>query len=113
MNLEKASKNHRDIVISFACLLIFAKIAGISPGKENSAIVTGIAFAFFIWHGVSIFLLGKNLNKNKIIWAVIGIVTPVLAFIPSAVAIISSNKVFKANTWKVKFYGGAEPLYKK
>ena len=109
MNLEKASKNHLAIVSSFACLLVFAKLAGIAPNKENSAIVTIVAFAFFIWHGISIFFLAKNLDKNKFFWAALAIFSPTLLFIPSVVAIVSANKIFKKNGWKVKFYGGATP----
>lgn len=112
MNLELASYHHRNIVHSFSCIFVFSQLAGLSPGKENSAIVTAIAFALFAWHAIHIFMLGKHLEKNKVIWAFAGITSPCL-FISTALVMVSANKIFKTNSWKVGFFGGAVRQEKK
>ncbi len=112
MNLESASAQHRNVVISFAILLCFAMATGIGSGNEPGLLVVAVAWGLFIYHGVSVFLLSKCLDKNKFAWVVAAIITPMLFFIPSAVLIVSSNKIFKANGWKVRFYGGAYKITK-
>jgi hypothetical protein len=107
MNLQNASKHHRNIVSSLAGLFCFAYIAGIEPGKTNNSIVVAIVIFVFIFQIISFFLLAKALDKNKILWTVSSILGPYLIFVPYLFLIFSANKVFKTNGWKVKFYGGA------
>lgn len=110
MNLEKASIHHRNLVLSFATCFVFAQAIGAKSGKdygELTLLLSIIVISLFLWHSISAFFLGKNLEKNKFLWAVTGFMSPFLIFIPSAFLIVSANKAFKANNWKVKFYGGA------
>ncbi|MDD3603646.1 MAG: hypothetical protein PHD86_00470 [Kiritimatiellae bacterium] len=107
MNLKNASTHHRNIVMSFAALFAFAYFAGIRAGKEYNPAVIAVVFSFFLFQIVSFCLLARELDKNRILWTIAAILSPYLLFIPFLVLIISANKVFKANGWKVKYYGGA------
>lgn len=108
MNLEKASTQHRNVVLSFSALLTFSIANGVGSKEPQEAIVIAIIWGLFIYHGVSVFLLGKHLDKNKILWTASAIASPFLIFIPTVALIISANNTFKSFGWNVKFYGGAE-----
>lgn len=108
MNLEKASTQHRNVVLSFAALLTFSMANGVGSKENQEPIVIAIIWGLFIYHGVSIFLLGKHLDKNKVLWTISAILSPFLIFIPTVALIISANKTLKSSGWNVKFYGGAE-----
>lgn len=110
MNLEKASVQHRNVVISFVSLLSFAMANDMGSKTDFSPIVVASAWGLIIYHSISVFLLAKYLEKSKILWCIAAILSPILLFIPTFVLSISSNRVFKANGWKVKFYGGAKQI---
>jgi hypothetical protein len=110
VNLEKASTQHRNVIVSFASLLLLGGAYANSQAVEPSILQVVIAWGFFIYHWSSLNLLAKHLNKNRILWTISSVLSPILIFIPSAICILKANKVFKDNAWKVLFYGGARPL---
>ncbi len=113
MNLAEASKYHQNMVTSFASIFAILNVFGGLSDETQKSVIGWLFFVVLcilcVWHGVSIFKLGKSLGKNKVIWVVTSFVTPFFFFIPSALLMISANKTFKANGWKVRFYGGAVP----
>jgi hypothetical protein len=106
MNLSNASKHHRNIVISFAVFFIFAFFFR-KALKEASLTMMVAGQGFFLFQIISFFLLAKALDKNKILWIVSAVLSPYLIFIPAVLLLVSANKSFKANGWKVSFFGGA------
>ena len=114
MNLQKAAKHHRNIIVSFLGIFAFVFFVGNGIEYDEYGNATDInlgfalaGFSIFLFQVVSFVLLAKELDKNRFLWGITSFLSPYLFFIPFLVLILSANKTFKANGWKVRFLGGA------
>ena len=80
MNLEAASLQHRNVVISFAALLSFAMGSGIGSSEEQGPIVLATFWVLTIFHGVSVFRLIRFSEPHKYAWAIFAFFSVALFF---------------------------------
>ena len=105
MNFDQASSYHRYIIVSVLVYLIALFALGSIPLLQ-----IGIAVGAWIANVYFGYKLACALGKSGALWAVLGVVGPLLMWIPHLLLLNSANKAFKQNGMKIGFLGGASKV---
>lgn len=102
MDIGSASKYHRYLIITVLAALISALF--LRQFAEAQAVVL---LCLWVLNVFFCYKLASAIQKQAVLWAVLGLAGFFLLWIPQLLLINAANKLFKTQGLKIGFLGGA------
>ncbi|MEN1727143.1 MAG: hypothetical protein AAGJ52_01770 [Pseudomonadota bacterium] len=102
MNLEKASRYHRLLILSVLIYIVAVVLFMSTP--EVVYLVLAILWLANLYFTPQ---LALALKKSALIWFALALIGPFIIWIPQLLLLNSANKIFRAEGLKIGFLGGA------